>query len=235
MRKRFVDAEMWQDIWFRELPPKVKCFWNYICASCDIAGFWKKDFGLASFAIGEKIEEKEIVQYFNNGKDRLIDNGSTYFIVQYPLFQYGKLGSSDLHQKVIGLLKEKDVLCLISKEGFVKGSLRVKAGIKNKNKNNTNNKNNKEVVEIFDFFNVTLNKKLKLSIERESLISKRLSEGRTVDELKKAILNFSKDDWADRYKHMDLIYAIGTRNKIDNLDKWLNMGVANKPLERIIG
>ena len=30
------------------------------------------------------------------------------------------------------------------------------------------------------------------------------------------------DDWEDRHKYCDVIYCIGIRNKIDNLEKWLN-------------
>jgi hypothetical protein len=71
-------------------------------------------------------------------------------------------------------------------------------------------------------FNQVCHKTLTLTKDREGLISRRLVEGRTIEEMKKAITNFSKDDWPDRPKYMDLVYAIGVRNKIDNLDRWLN-------------
>jgi hypothetical protein len=75
--------------------------------------------------------------------------------------------------------------------------------------------------EVISHFNTTCQKSLVLTQERRDLILKRLAAGRTLDEMKTAITNFSKDDWPDRHKFMDLVYVIGVRNKIDNLDRWL--------------
>jgi hypothetical protein len=106
-------------------------------------------------------------------------------------------------------------------------------GTNNKTTNNDNNDNKQKPMLILDFFNSTLNKSLTLTPARETLINKRLCEGRTVEEMKQAILKFSKDDWTERHKFMDLVYAIGTRNKIDNLDKWLSVGIVNKRPENV--
>jgi len=84
--------------------------------------------------------------------------------------------------------------------------------------------------EIMDYFNTTCKKYvprgLKLTQSRKELIKKRLKEF-SLEEIKTAITNFSKDTWEDRKKYCDLVYAIGTKNKIDNLDKWLNSGFSN--------
>ena len=82
--------------------------------------------------------------------------------------------------------------------------------------------NNKYIQQVLDHFNSTCHKNLSLTKERERVIQKCLDSGRTEDQIKTAITNFSKDDWADRHKYCDLVYAIGTVRGIDNFDKWLN-------------
>lgn len=37
-----------------------------------------------------------------------------------------------------------------------------------------------------------------------------------------------KDDWENRHKYMNIVYCIGVRNKVDNLDKWLNLQTPQK-------
>lgn len=76
--------------------------------------------------------------------------------------------------------------------------------------------------EVITHFNEVCRKTLTLTPERRDLVEKRLAAGRTVAEMKTAISHFAQDDWADRHKFMDLVYVIGVRNKVDNLDKWLN-------------
>ena len=91
------------------------------------------------------------------------------------------------------------------------------------------NKNGVFVTEFFDYFVLKTKKSLKLTPERRVLIERRLKEGRTLEELKQAVDNFINDDWPERHKFIDLVYCIGIRNKIDNLDKWLNAKLKNKP------
>ena len=83
-------------------------------------------------------------------------------------------------------------------------------------------KDNGRVTDFFNYFVTKTNKNLKLTAERQAIIKKRLEEGRTIQELKTAVDNFVQDDWQDRHKFIDIVYCIGVRNKIDNLDKWLN-------------
>lgn len=100
----------------------------------------------------------------------------------------------------------------------------------NENKNTLK----QQIKEVFDFFCHIMQKKILLSPERAKIIEHRIREGRTIEDLKKAITNFSKDEWPDRHKYCDIIYAIGTRNKINNLDKWLNneLNIPNKDKDR---
>jgi hypothetical protein len=86
-----------------------------------------------------------------------------------------------------------------------------------------------QVQQVFDFFCITTKKKYQLSQERAKIIEQRFKEGRTIEEMKQAIYNFSKDTWEDRVKFCDIVYVLGTRNKVNNLDKWLNAKPEEKP------
>lgn len=90
--------------------------------------------------------------------------------------------------------------------------------------NKTMNKktNIQEAHEVMTFFNSVFNKQYKLNSARRDLIDRRLKDGYTLEQLKTAIINFSKDEWPERHRFCDLVYCIGVRNKVDNLEKWLN-------------
>lgn len=97
-------------------------------------------------------------------------------------------------------------------------------------KKNKKNKNihTSECSDFLAHFNSVTGKALTLTPYREKLILKRLSESYTLDQLKAAATNFSKDDWPDRYKFLDVQYCIGVIGGKDNLEKWLNLEVKNK-------
>ena len=107
----------------------------------------------------------------------------------------------------------------------------------NKKKNKKENKNKKvqepedrkcfaQASEFFSYYSKSIeqrfNQTYKLTPPRKNLILKKLKEGRSLEELKLAVDNFVKDDWADRKKYLDLVYCIGNRNQIDQVDKWVN-------------
>ena len=100
----------------------------------------------------------------------------------------------------------------------------------NKNVKNVKNDKNNTIHSIFDYFLLKTKKAFKFTKDRQILINKRLGEGYTVAEIKTAIDHFVIDDWPDRYKYMDLEYCIGTRNKVNLLDKWINRKI--DPLEK---
>jgi uncharacterized phage protein (TIGR02220 family) len=85
-----------------------------------------------------------------------------------------------------------------------------------------------EIGDFFNYFLLKTKKTLKLTSERKAIIEKRLNEGRTLEELKQAVDNFINDDWQDRHKYIDIVYCLGVRNKVDNLDKWLMKKVPKK-------
>ena len=87
------------------------------------------------------------------------------------------------------------------------------------------------IIDFFNYYLLKTKKAFKLTLTHRALITKRLEEGFTLEQLKLAVDNFIQDEWDGRKNHMDLVYCIGIRNKIDNLEKWLNY----KPTAPTIG
>lgn len=75
--------------------------------------------------------------------------------------------------------------------------------------------------EFFSYYLLKIKKKFTLSEARVKLIKSRLNDY-SLEDMKKAVDNFIQDKWEGRKDHMDLVYCIGIRNKVDNLEKWLN-------------
>lgn len=128
MSKRFTSSEKWQDIWYRKLPIKIKCLWDWLYTQCDIAGTISPDWELVSFQIGEKCDENDL-KYFEKQIMHL-PNGRL-FLKDFIRFQYGELTNNcPAHRPVIALLnrlsipiqysinrvqeKEKEKDCIIS-------------------------------------------------------------------------------------------------------------------------
>ena len=142
MAKRFTENTKWEDTWFRKLPPKAKLFWFFILDKCDVAGFWEEDWELATFYIGEQVDES-ILEVFEGRIEKI--NGKKLWIVKFIEFQYGNLNSKvNLHKKIIGTLKQYGLWERVKKglgknsvrvkEGFGKGSVRVKEPLQDKDK-----------------------------------------------------------------------------------------------------
>lgn len=109
MAKRFTSTDKWGDPWFRKLPNEYKCLWDYICCGCDIAGIWKVDFDLVNFCLcNSDITSEKALELFNNGKERIrvLNSGSSWLVVDFVFFQYGKLGEANrVHVAVKNKLK----------------------------------------------------------------------------------------------------------------------------------
>ena len=107
MAKRFTATDKWDKIWYRRLPPHHKCFWDYICCKCDIAGIWEIDLGLASYQIGADIHDDDLRLF----GDRLVElDGGKVFIEPFIHFQYGELSiKSPVHLKVIERLERQGI------------------------------------------------------------------------------------------------------------------------------
>lgn len=99
MAKRFTDTEKWKKRWFRELSPKMKCAWSYLCDMCDHAGIWEEDFDLMKTFIGCEVTAEEIEKTFPGRIMRLKNAGEMYsgkwLIVGFISFQYKELKSTN--------------------------------------------------------------------------------------------------------------------------------------------
>jgi len=83
--------------------------------------------------------------------------------------------------------------------------------------------NIQKMEEIFDYFRLQTNQpNIILNNDRRNLIKKRLDDRFTVDQIKIAIDNFSKDTWGGRKRFMDIRYCIGIIKEIDKLEGWIN-------------
>lgn len=106
--KRFTDTEKWSDPWYRKLSLLHKLLWDYICSRCDLAGVWKPDLELASFCIGEPIDEAQAIQAL--GHRIQILPGGNWFIPKFIPFQYGPLHEDCRpHQAVIRALQDHNI------------------------------------------------------------------------------------------------------------------------------
>lgn len=85
--KRFTGTEVWQKPWFRKSSCRLKCLWKYLCDHCDPAGVWEPDWDLASFYIGEPVQESDISAFNGNAVMR----NQNVFLPQFVEFQYGTL------------------------------------------------------------------------------------------------------------------------------------------------
>ena len=81
MAKRFTDTDKWKKVWFRELKPIHKCFWEYVRDNCNNAGVWDVDFKLASFQVGAKLDQNIVESVFE--KQFVKINNSKWFIVDF--------------------------------------------------------------------------------------------------------------------------------------------------------
>lgn len=105
MAKRFTDSKKWDKPWYKKLPAKYKCLWDFITSKCDLAGVWEIDFDGASYHIGEPVSERDAQRFF---KDHIyIINPRKWFVVDFIKFQYGENPlnpKSPIHKKVLEIL-----------------------------------------------------------------------------------------------------------------------------------
>jgi hypothetical protein len=86
-RKRFTDADKWEDGWFCDQPSPVKLFWLYLCDRCDMAGVWEVNWKLAAFHIPDV--QRELIESVIGSRVVALDGGRKWFIPSFLRFQYG--------------------------------------------------------------------------------------------------------------------------------------------------
>ena len=141
MAKRFTDTGKWKKKWIRELDPKYKLFWFYLLDNCDHAGVFDADIASASFHIGLKYSEKEILDTFN--RKIIILKKDKWFIPKFVEYQYGELNENNrAHLSVIKILKKYKLL------GASKGLNKVLNGDKDQDKDKVKDKKNDQIKKI---------------------------------------------------------------------------------------
>lgn len=116
MSKRFHDTSKWDKPWYRKLPPKYKCFWDYITSKCDLVGVWDKDFESASYFIGEQINEEDCLIFFKEQVSEL--SQKKWLIIDFVSFQYGEISEnpkSPIHKKVLDTLSRYGIIYPINR------------------------------------------------------------------------------------------------------------------------
>lgn len=87
--KRFTETTKWTvNPWFRKLPPRLKCLWQFLVDSCDAAGVIDPDWELVSFQIGEDVNPEDLKSF--GERIEILPNGKL-FIGGFIAFQYGEL------------------------------------------------------------------------------------------------------------------------------------------------
>lgn len=109
MAKRFTETKKWEDPWFQDLDPTLKCVWGYILDHCDNAGVWVVNTKMAEFSIGAKLDWAAVFEAFA-GRILPIDDGKKWWIRRFIEFQYGRL-SRDCkpHLPILSLLEKHGI------------------------------------------------------------------------------------------------------------------------------
>lgn len=105
LAKRFTETKKWT-VWFRKLPPRLKCVHTYLHDHCDHAGLWDVDYETMSHYIGEPIDEIEVLEAFGRRIVR-VAGGSKYWLPDFVLLQYKKRQLStanNTHKSALELL-----------------------------------------------------------------------------------------------------------------------------------
>lgn len=112
MAKRFIDTGMFDDPWFMDLTPELKCFWMYCLTKCDHAGVLSLNKTLARIQIGCDNVDTLLLKI----GDRLVLVGENkFFIPKFIDFQYGKLNPGNrVHKSVLDSLERLENKHLIS-------------------------------------------------------------------------------------------------------------------------
>jgi len=109
MSKRFTESNKWDDPFYQDLTPVLKCLWIYITDKCDNAGIWLVNKRTAEFNIGVKIDWDEVLKIFGD-KITVFENGKKWLINKFIKFQYGDLTpNSPIFKGVLKTLKKHGI------------------------------------------------------------------------------------------------------------------------------
>lgn len=192
----------------------VGLYWSIVGMLHEQDGWMPNDCDTIAFALRA---DKERITILMREPDLFIINGNL-FTTQRVLNNL-----KILHEK-----SEKATISAMKRWNNAKAMRTHSEGNASKVKKSKEKKENtftEKVSECFEYFKKSTGRpKINLDNARVKIIQSCLDKGRSVEEIKSAIDNFSKDEWPDRHKYCDLIYCIGTMNGKDNFDRWFNAG-----------
>ena len=87
MPKRFIASELFDKVWFQNLPLKIKMVWVYLFTQCDHAGIIELNIRLLNFKLGSKITTDEILHHLGDQIVQVDDD--KWLLLKFLRFQYG--------------------------------------------------------------------------------------------------------------------------------------------------
>ena len=109
--KRFTETTKWDQPWFRRLSHPTKSLWQFLNDHCDNAGVVDPDLELATFQIGEAVQEKNVAEL--GERVHRLPNGKLW-LPDFIRTQFGELSpASKVHQSVIKLIQSHNLPYLI--------------------------------------------------------------------------------------------------------------------------
>jgi len=138
MAKRFTSTEIWGEDWFLDMPIEYKLFWYYILSTCDHAGIFKVNLRAFCGLNGVKLDSKEALNYFNNGKDRIrIIADNLWLIEDFFYYQYGEVFNPNnrVHDSIEKIYNKYDL-----KMTSIRGLKDLKDRVKDKDKDKDKDK-----------------------------------------------------------------------------------------------
>lgn len=109
MAKRFTDTEKWSDDWFLDLPPLMKCVWEYLRDNCDGGtGVIKISFKKMSRDIKGEVTRETFDAYFHDRIHWI--SSDVLWIPGYLMAQFKQLSPTNkahlnMARKVVGLIR----------------------------------------------------------------------------------------------------------------------------------
>ena len=195
MPKRFVDTDMYKKKWYRKLPLRIKCLWEWLRLSCDHAGVLEFDPERASFDLGDEFSWEDL-KYFEHRISKI--KGDKIYLTDFISFQYGELTEScNPHKAIIKTIKKHGIA-----KGTFKGTLRVPVRVQEKEKEKEKEKKGmaqgsfeKDVLVLFN--DITGRRFAVSSKNNMKFVAARQNEGSySIDDYKKVItLKFNQ--WRD--------------------------------------
>ncbi len=104
-RRRFTDADKWEDDWFMNLSREGRELWQYMCDRCDLAGVWEPSQRFVAFHLGMTADLSDARAWFGDRVELLSDG--KWRLVKFISFQYphGLNPAHRMHQPIIDRLK----------------------------------------------------------------------------------------------------------------------------------